>query len=268
MQQNRVHEVHFPIPKPSREQIHSMCTAFFDLHSDGYDDLDNAVEKRRLYTAKVNSIVASYLSAERHIRNVFSYGCGTGRREKEIGGSLRTHNVEIAGFEPSAKMARLAADRGIVMLSRQDFEKMERSYDACLVLHSFSHLPDVRERKIILDILFTALRPGGLLILDAFNIDERDGWGAEIRTAVRERQLLRQGYEMGDAFYRRKGTTTSSFLHHFCRAELDALLLETGFTEREINTIGYTNATGELNVGDTEGIFLCICKKPAGAAHV
>ncbi len=251
------HELVYPKRKPSPEEISDLARKYFDSQSSNYDEFDKQFERRHKFIATVNSIVISDLQKSVATKRILSVGCGTGRREKEIMNALNGR-VAITGIELSEEMAKIARSNSLECLVGElvNLDLPSNSFDASFYFFSFEHVPSAYLRKKYLHAIFTSLRSGATLYIDALNLDDRGEWGPTIRAAFTDHSLENRGYELGDLFYRRVGGEELSFFHYFSEEEVIQLLLEAGFVKPSVTYIGYSIHPGEIaSSGKTAALF-------------
>jgi SAM-dependent methyltransferase len=244
-------------------ELMRMCVSYFDAESDRYDEFDRRVERRRRYLAAVNRCVVERLRGLGTGAVVLSFGCGTGRREGEIASSLG-HTGSIVGIESSARMAAIAAARGIEVIPDLDApdRPLPDSVDAVLCLYSFIHLPSPASRVRTLRGLVEMLRPGGLLIIDVFNLHDRYEWLSKIADGGCGLRPPLTGEHRGDVLYRRIGQPNSAYMHYFTLAEAAQLLEDAGLVICEVTGVGHGNDPGSVGVPLDAGCLLFTCVKP------
>jgi len=248
----------FPVPKPAPDAIRRDTVAFFDALAQDYDAFDAGMDRRARYTAAIDRLVADTLKAQ-GARDLISFACGTGRREAAIRDRAGLTGP-VVGVEPSPAMADRARARGIAVVD-DPAAAPPGAFDAAIVLYSLGVFADRAARLDILGHIRRALRPGGMFLFDAFNMDDRNDWGGLIAENFARGDLGAQGYDLGDVFYRRKsGTPGQGFVHYFSEAELRGLLAAAGFARVKIRQIGYKARIGTVDVGAREGKHFCLCR--------
>jgi SAM-dependent methyltransferase len=256
------HEMYFPIPKPSLTEIEGMLARYFDGHAGSYDEFDAASQRRSLYTAGVNRIIAEDL--KRGVApslDILSIGCGTGRRETEIAALLAPQILaRLHGVEHSSAMASNARARGIqcdVSAWPDEPEGWGTGlFDVVLHLFAFGHVPTHTRRVLSLQRMRARLKPGASIYLDVFNLDDKTEWGPMIRQAFCNLDLGQNGYECGDFFYRRVGSDDPSYIHYFAEDELRGLCQDAGLRVADTWYVGYANRAGEVLGDKNEGLIL------------
>jgi SAM-dependent methyltransferase len=240
--------------------VDEMCTRYFDQHAANYDKFDEEVDKRRLYTAAVDELVVTTLKRCININRILSFGCGTGRRERGIARALG-YGGEIIGIERSRKMAAHAERRGLRVFDTMSREgALQHSLiDVALCLSSFVHLPNDVTRRTVLRYFAESLRPGGILILDVFNLDDKYEWGQKI--------VYRGGSDRpsgASVFYRRVDGSEISYMHYFTLAEICQLIEQAGFVIQMVYGVGYAHRPGVVGVPFDEGCLLLTCQNRVG----
>lgn len=242
------HSITPVVPKPDAHAVSKLLAAYYRAQADDYDRLDRADARRRAYTQGVNVFIADQLKALDRLQvvsRVLDVGCGTGRRAMEIK-ELSGLGYAIEGTDLSPEMAAIAAKRGVLIHERfweglQDGGRL----DAITFLYAFSHLPTRAKRLNALVHLKSVLRPGGMLFVDVFNREDPHEWGPKLEEDFDAWFLGQQGYEPGDVFYSRVGTTELAFLHYTDMDEMTKLLHLAGFDEVECMRIGYAHKPGQ-----------------------
>jgi SAM-dependent methyltransferase len=106
---------------------------------------------------------------------ILDVGCGTGIFLERA----RAAGLDVSGVDAAPEMVAVAVERhgpGVVRLGRmQDLDERE-AYDAIVSLcWSFHYCASLAEAREVLTRFFQALRPGGLLILQAAHAANADG---------------------------------------------------------------------------------------------
>ena len=250
------HHIHPIVPKPSPERILELIMGYYDEQAHVYDRFDLEHPTRKPYTEKINELVAEAYAARPELERVLALACGTGRRAWSIRKGLG-RQYGITGVDISGAMADIANERGIDAINAPflEAEVPEEAYDACTILYAFGHVPHSGLRKQWLRKVHRSLKPGGLLLFDVFNLNDRHEWGPSALKAYERLSLGDQGYERGDVFYQRTGGKETAFLHYFEEPELRALLAECGFRVERLLHVGYTHRSGQLLQEPDAGAF-------------
>ena len=263
------HEIVDLATVPDQRGIRELCRDYFDQEASHYDAYDSANQKRRLYTEAINAYVTRRLAGQPEIKLIVSFGCGTGRREEDI---LRRSSItsritpRLIGIENSEKMAALAARRGITPVPDAETAiTVAQSADVILCLSSFVHVPSHEARLSLLRNFYTMLSPGGLLIIDVFNINDRYEWGPAL--ADRENENENGSIKPGDVFYRRMGSERISYMHYFSIAEIAGLLETAGFLITDLTGVGYAHRPGKVGVPLDQGCITLSCTKIASTSY-
>jgi ubiquinone/menaquinone biosynthesis C-methylase UbiE len=243
------HEIVVLKPKPSSDKIREMVSNYFDQEAAGYDQFNETIEKRKLFTLSVDQIIAADLK-QRPTSRILSIGAGTGKRELRIR-ELSKLDFAITATDISANMCAIMAQRGIQTFCgaweciEMPDEKQE-SFDAVFLLHCFGLIASAHDRLTALTKAQRCLRQGGALYVDVLNLDDRDEWGAEIRQVFAQHDLGQDGYQMGDVTYRRVDGEAISFCHYFDRKEMIQLLQKAGLEPTKIHNVGYAAEHGKI----------------------
>lgn len=238
-------------------RIQQMCRAYFDQEADWYDAYDLSVDKRRRYSAAVDTYVLGKLAGYTVDDTILSFGCGTARREEEIVGKLE-NAPKVIGVEHSSSMARHASERNFTIVSDMEaVTDLIPSAAAILCLSSFVHIPTRDARRDLLRSFHRILSSGGILIVDVFNVDDQHEWGPSLAQRRAEGDLEAPG----DVYYRRIGSELVSYMHYFSVGEITKLLEEAGFVITELIGIGYAHQPGKLGVPLDQGCVLLSCTK-------
>ena len=261
---SRTHRLYPLIPKPESFEILHAISAYYSEQAQTYDHLDQGSEKRRAYTQSINGIIADDIGSRNNER-VLHIACGTGRRAVDIrkrsGLSYRMEGVDI-----SAGMIEAAKKRGLDARIGHWNEVLieEAAYDAITFLYAFGHIPSEEERRKSLAKVLRALRPGGRLYFDVFNVDNPNEWGPEALALFEELELANEGYERGDLFYKRHGGETVAFLHYCSQNGIQKLVESCGFQVHTVHRIGYVDRPGEQLQGEENGgNLLMVAEKPS-----
>ncbi|MCB0790433.1 MAG: methyltransferase domain-containing protein [Flavobacteriales bacterium] len=256
MPQARSHRIRPVVPKPTSERIIDMVRAYYEEQAERYDDADARDPIRTNYTEGVNALIAEALAKSERMEAMLALACGTGRRASDIR-QASGRDYALWGVDLSGAMADIATERGIHAINARwtEAEVPRDHFDACTILYAFGHVPDAALREAWLRKVHDALRPGGRLFLDAFDLNDRHEWGPRARKAYHDLDLGDQGYELGDVFYVRSGGTHPAFLHYFEEDGLRDLLERCGFAVERIRHVGYVHCAGEVLPPDEPGML-------------
>ena len=223
-----------PKPKPSDAAIRKMVAKYYDALSKDFDEV-NSEQTFGLYLNAINSKVAAELKGLQELTRVLSVGAGTGAREvairKESGKSF-----EFVCIDASEKMCTLAVNRGLsaVHSTFADYAPAPNSFDAVLFLNAFEVLTSEEERLASLRKIHSSLRAGGLLFIDAMDIENKnDSWAERVKEQHRQERLEEWGYDFGDCFCRRSDQDLTVFAHYSNRLEMESLLNQAGFAIKQ-----------------------------------
>lgn len=244
------------VPKPTKEEILSELGQYYDEQAKAYDGNDLNIQWRKEYTDGVNHIIAVELM-KREVHDYLALCCGTGRRPVEIR-DLTGKEFTIYGVDISKQMIIESTARGLQAQCgdiTSPLFQLHKSFDCITYLYAFGHLTCREDRLEVLRKCKKHLNPGGVFFADLFCLRNIFEWGDEIQQLHKKYSLEDQGYDSGDIFYKRCGGQYRAFLHYFTREEIQALFLEAGFENIEIQKIGYTNRSGELHDTSDEGMY-------------
>ncbi len=263
--QNASHFLLPILPKPSKEQIGLGIQDYYSAQAKIYDAHDKKHQSRNLYTEAINQLIAQNLHEIQPVGSVLHLACGTGRRAMEIRESSNL-DYKITGIDANLGMCTIAGERGLDKIINDHWLNAELAndvhFDAITYLYAFGHIARKDLRLEILKKAFNHLSPGGRLYVDAFNLDDEDEWGPAIKNHFEHLNLSEYGYELGDAFYRKKEVPATAYLHYFSKPEIENLLKGAGFTIISIHQIGYAKNPGTILSG-TNGHFFIVAEKPA-----
>ena len=258
------HELVLILPKPSPSEINRLISQYYNEQAEIYDAQDHVHSTRRAYTAGIDRLIVQGISGHanrQEVRKVLHVACGTGRRALGIQEATGL-GYEVHGMDMSEEMVQIARSRNLQVVHGQilDVEPPDPGqYDVIAFLYAYGHLSSRTQRKTMLQRMHKWLKPGGLLIFDAFDIHDPHEWGGKSLELFETFQLGSQGYEKGDLFYRRKGGEGYAFLHYSSAPVLIQLLEEIGFELERLERVGYNVAPGEL-VDEGGNVFLQVRK--------
>lgn len=251
------------IPKPSGEEIMGLLDEYYTEQAGLYDTLDDSSKKRSAYTAGIDSIIAADF-ASTGPNCVLHIACGTGRRAWEIRGQSGL-SYKVEGVDISASMVQQARVRGVEAKvgSWNECHVPESGFDAITFLYAFGHIPSTEERRKSLLKVFRSLKPGGRFYFDVFNVENPKEWGPEAMLAFEAYNLVNEGYEPGDLFYKRHEGQAVAFLHYCTSEGIVELVEDCGFRVLVAHRIGYVDRPGEsLHPTEEHGNLLIIAERP------
>lgn len=111
----------------------------------------------------IDKIVLSQLNKLKDGAGILDYGCSTGRLLAPIAKRFACY-----GFEINPTAAKMAADKGIHIISLQDIRSKSLKFDCVVLVDVFEHLLDPIET---LKELAVVLKPGGKLLVGTGNSD-------------------------------------------------------------------------------------------------
>lgn len=259
------HERIVILPKPEFNAIIQEITDYYAEQANEYDNFDLAHQSRIQYINGVNRQVVSGFQLLEQVNSVLAVACGTGRRAIDIQ-TLFGKQYSITGVEVNHEMGKEAIDRGVSIIPQSIAEPLpnhlHEQYDAAHFLYAYGHIVTRENRKNALIHIYDALKPGGILVFDAFNIDDQKEWGPHAKQAYKRLGLMEWGYEQGDVFYRKKGGKHCAFLHYASEEGLKDLILEAGFQILNLSYIGYVWKSGQIVTNNQEGFLCFILQKP------
>jgi SAM-dependent methyltransferase len=117
---------------------------------------------------EIGERIAQYLPYLEGRGRVLDLGCGRG----ESLALLRSHGIEAAGVDSSARMVGLCRERGLAATEGDLFEHLaaqpEASLGGVVSFHVIEHLPTESLERLV-RLAWRALQPGGVLILETPN---------------------------------------------------------------------------------------------------
>jgi SAM-dependent methyltransferase/predicted metal-dependent enzyme (double-stranded beta helix superfamily) len=257
----KTHRFYLLLPKPAAANIREMVSTYYCEQALEYDDLDARSALRERYTDGVNGLIAGYFKIERPER-LLDIACGTGRRAvatRELAGL----QYEIDGIDISARMVAKARENGVEAIIGVwgDCSVARGGYDAITLMYAFGHFSSAQERVKALAQAYSCLRPGGLFIMDAFDLHDPLEWGPQADEMFHEFNLESHGYERGDVFYKKHEGLGVAFLHYCESEELTDALTQVGFVVESVQHIGYAENTGQVVAQG--GKILISARRPA-----
>jgi SAM-dependent methyltransferase len=163
--------------------------------------------------------------------------------------ALAERGFEVAGFEPNQALVdagrRLIEERGLQSASlelseRDGFPAGAPQCDAVVVgWGSYIHVQGRERRVALLRAARECLEPGGPIVLSFWERPEGGRYFGVVRKVASGLRALRglQAAELGD-------TMRDTFVHVFTRAEVEAELVEAGFSVAELRGEPYPHAVG------------------------
>jgi ubiquinone/menaquinone biosynthesis C-methylase UbiE len=250
------HEIVLVEQKPSSESIQKQIESYFDMEAKTYNAFTETSEKRKLYLASIDQIIANSLK-DKKIKKLISIACGTGRREIGIRRSMN-YDFDITGVDVSDLMCEEANKAGLntIHSSWINANLNNSQFDAGLYLHSFGLVSTRADRQKEIKKIANHLSMGASFFIDVLNLDDENEWGPKIKQLYQKNNLKSRGYDSGDVFYRKIGGTEISFFHYFTESEITNLLTTNGFKVEKINFIGYGKKFGEKVPSDQGSILI------------
>lgn len=245
-----------PVRESDPEVLSDAVTKYFDREARSYDQFDELVTRRRLYLAAIDALVAASIEDDDSIRNILSFGCGTGRREASLNALFPNRRLQIHGIDRSPVMRQIAISRGLSAsadLADLTREKETQPFDLALCLYSFVHLPSVQSRVDVLRGIRQVLRPDARLLLDVFNLDDRREWPSKLADGCTGQPPLRGGPHSGDVMYQRHGSDMSSYMHYFTLGEISKLIENSSFEITRVHSVGHGYKPGCTGLALNEG---------------
>lgn len=178
-----------------------------------------------------------------YIKNGFKLldlGCGSGR----LLNLFRENNLTIdyLGIDFSPALIKEAQatypEQKFVCANMLEYSLESECYDAIFLIASFHHLTEVKQRKELLVKIFTALKPGGYLLMTNWNL-----W--QLKYFQYLFKNIKQKKACNDFFIPWKNKNAQNkelyrFYHGFISLELKNLLMQAGFS-LESNWLSKTN---------------------------
>ena len=243
----KTHFITNVIPKPPAERIKAMNAAYFSEQAHHYDFSDFNQPGRKAYIDSIDRLIAEDVGSA-DVRKHLDIATGTGRRAlriRELSGlDYELHGVDIS--EEMCNQAHLKHVNAICHDWASETEFTEAGFDSVSFLYAFGHIADLHCRQCALRKIHQALRPGGRLYLDVFNLDNSNEWGPLARQHYEHLNLGAEGYDPGDVFYRKAEYDSIAFLHYFSMDEIRRLLEDSGFIVQRIQGVGYARNPGQL----------------------
>jgi SAM-dependent methyltransferase len=247
----------FPVPRPNNSEISLMTGAYYDEAANHYDAMEQSQLERMAGISTTNYLVADELKS-RGAKSIFSIGSGTGEREGAIA-ELCSEDVRIIASDISTKMCALARSKGLetrlIQTSKLPIDLIEK-FDAFLMLLSFGHLASTEQRRDLLSQIRSYLNPGGILCLDASNLNNLDENGPKIIKEFERLNLQFHGYEPGEFFFSQKNSSVLCYWKYFTKIELEKLLTSAGYKLLKFYFINYGKQPGRIVTEDQGKIFL------------
>ncbi|MBN1686520.1 MAG: class I SAM-dependent methyltransferase [Spirochaetales bacterium] len=242
-------------------------TAFYEDLVDHYD---------KIFPAEPE--IVSFLAGSMHGRkNILDIACGTGTYALE----LAARGFRVTGIDLEERMIERAKEK--TRTATADFHVADmtgkpdahavftRSFDGVYCIgNSLPHLPGIAQVKKALELWWTILGPGGVLIVQTVNFKRFSGRGGEDLPPVEG-----EGFVFSRRYFAaapgavdftsvlsmpRRGThvTNTVRLLALDRETLDETLLDTGY--RDIDYYG--NYAGEPYDAGTSFLMICRARKP------
>lgn len=253
---------YLPVGDMKAQQLEILCKEYFEWEAKEYDNFNDEVERRNLYFQGIDDYARSKLNSLPECRIVMSFGCGTGRREVGIVKEMNPVPIVI-GIENAQQMASIAKSRGLVVISQlgNDDSPSPESVQAVLCLYSFMHLPSFEARLEALQEMSKAMKVGGILIIDVFNLFDKHEWQSKRDDGGFGIEPPKSGNHRGDILYRRLGHEKISYMHYFTLSEITSLIEAAGLVVQELIGVGHGRHPGQKNVPLNEGCLLLTCVK-------
>lgn len=228
-----------PKPRPSDQAIRRMMATYYDSLAEGFDQFNSEVSFG-LYLEAINKLVATELKSLTKLDRLLAVGAGTGAREIAIRRHSNRH-FQICCLDLSESMCALAQAKGLETICEAVSEAAlePNSFDAAVFLNAFEVLTSDEERSAALKNISICLRPGGLLFLDAMDIENKfDVWAEKVKEQFYANDLQHWGYQLGDCFCRRSDQDLTVFAHYSTREEITRLLAMAELSIKEICYLG------------------------------
>lgn len=136
-------------------------------------------EKRRFVWGDLKP----FLKSIKHGDKVLDAGCGNGRLYQ----ALENKKIEYLGIDFSKNLLRIAKKFNPGVEFRQgDISKKKtwsdlKDYDVICCIAVLHHFPTKKEQLKVLEYIFQALKPNGLLIITVWNLWQKRFWGLHLK---------------------------------------------------------------------------------------
>jgi SAM-dependent methyltransferase len=261
----------FPSKRPSNNEIESLIREYYDAAASTYDQYTQLTPElchyNRTLDLLADQLISEMLGAgikQTRPSRILSITPGTGRREEML---VRKHKeciLEIANSNASTQMLQFAAARGLTAVEYwQDIanQSLSEQYNLILALGCSEHWSSINAANRFLRNAFRVIAPGGIVLIDFFNIDDRNGWGPKIGSLYSQYNLEKQGFELGEYFYRRTDLTQVSYSRYFSFSQILTLVMGNGLETLWIKRVNQKN--GEILNCSAEGNFIMCLRRTA-----
>lgn len=205
-------------PKIKKELLHNVKTT--------YNEIANDFSQTRRYSWPEFTLFEKHLSKPG--LKILDLGCGNGRLAHFIGEKAGYLGVDIS--ENLIKRAKILNPKhkfevgDMLDLNNVKNEK----YDVVISLAAFHHIPSAKSRLQALQNMYSALKPGGVLILTVWNL-----WQPKYRKHIAKailRSILSMGnYHPLDTFIPWGKKKLPRYYHCFTPREMAKLLRKSNF---------------------------------------
>lgn len=231
-----------PKPKPSADEIKSMLASYYDGLAEGFDEFNSKIT-RSLYLHTIDRHAAEELS-RRPIKRLLSVASGTGHREVSIR-EMSGLPFQITCVDISSRMCQSAVEKGLDAICGpvSEVELPLSVFDGCLFLNAFEVMSSWSERLTAFQKISHSLKIGAPFFIDVMDLEDRNGWGPQVKELFERENLGDHGYELGDYFFRRTDQNDFAFAHYSSRAEMERLFEAASF--RVVSLSYYLMNSGE-----------------------
>jgi hypothetical protein len=261
----------FPQKRPSNSEIESLIRDYYDAAASTYDQYTQLTPELCHYNSTLDWL-ATQLVSELVGNNtksteptlILSITPGTGRREELLVQKHKECVLKIAISNASTQMRRLATARGLHTVDYwQDIlnQNLLEQYNLTLALGCSEHWSSISAANRFLRNAFTTVAPGGLVLIDFFNIDDKNGWGPQVERLYSQHNLEEQGFERGEYFYRRTDLPQVSYSRYFSFSQILTLVMGNGLETLWIKRVNQKN--GEILNCSAEGNFIMCLRRTA-----
>jgi tRNA (cmo5U34)-methyltransferase len=210
----------------------------FEFNQTVADCFDDMVSRSVPFYEEVHHIILSLLEKQlNHEATIYDLGCSTGTTMSLISKHLPHHNLRFYGVDESVPMLEKCRQK----LNRNDIPNVEliesriedvmlTECDVVIMNYTLQFLP-LKNRQLVLDKIYRALRPGGMLILTE-KLRSKDPYIEEIQTELYYDFKRRNGYSELEISQKREAL--ENVLIPLSLDEQLGMLDDVGFAHRDI----------------------------------